>query len=113
MTFRLVTLATIMGKERWQAGMLMNASMGGPAVTITSQEHLTVFEESVAPLSSAQVHAGDKKAPLEQNGQQTGGTYEVVITDLYHDTGQLLPSYEKKGTDQGGLSLPWDNLLLA
>ncbi|ORY88819.1 hypothetical protein BCR35DRAFT_350735 [Leucosporidium creatinivorum] len=94
------TIASIMGKERWQQGMLMNASMGGPAVTITTQEHLPFLDIDI-PLSSRRARDTKEKSG-GSNSENTGsGIYEVTIPDV----GQLLPSYKKSDTDQAGVGV--------
>lgn len=76
----------------------MNASMGGPAVTITTQEHLPFLEIDI-PLSSRRAQGTKEKAGGSGSESQGSGIYEVTIPDV----GQLLPSYKKSDMDQGGL----------
>lgn len=82
-----------------QQGMLMNASMGGPAVTITSQEHLPFLDIEI-PLSSRRAQDTKEKAGGSNTENKGSGIYEVTIPDI----GQLLPSYKKSDMDQGELS---------
>lgn len=74
----------------------MNASMGGLAITITSQEHLPFLDLDI-PLSSRRAQDTKEKAGGSQSETSGSGIYEVTIPDV----GQLLPSYKKSDMDQG------------
>jgi len=72
--------------------------MGGPALTITSQEHLPFLEIDI-PLSSRRALDIKEKAGRSSSETNGSGIYEVTIPDI----GQLLPSYKKSDLDQGEL----------
>lgn len=74
-------------------------------MSINSQEILTVARVQARLLSPSRLdhaHDDDKKTKLhhEESGQGSahlqGGLYELVIPDLYRESGQLLPSYPKR-----------------
>ncbi|BGP23523.1 hypothetical protein Rt10032_c02g0740 [Rhodotorula toruloides] len=102
---------TIWGKARWQAGAVMNATMGGPAggVPVTSIERRQFVNIDIPLTSSSNartaVHGGDKKEVGTTEGLSEEGVYEVRVP--YPDDGELLPSFDKKDTDNAGASVVW------
>ncbi|BGP69127.1 hypothetical protein NBRC10513v2_002465 [Rhodotorula toruloides] len=102
---------TIWGKARWQAGAVMNATMGGPAggVPVTSIERRQFVNVDIPLTSSSNARAaaygGDKKEKGTAEGVPEEGVYEVQIP--YPDEGELLPSFDKKETDNAGASVVW------
>lgn len=74
--------------------MLLNASMGGPAVSITTQERLTFLDIDI-PLGRS-TGVAEKKGDVAES--TTAGVYEVTIPCA---SDELLPSYKKSDLDQG------------
>ncbi|BGP30835.1 hypothetical protein JCM10296v2_002593 [Rhodotorula toruloides] len=113
LTLRLIGEArvTIWGKARWQAGAVMNATMGGPAggVPVTSIERRQFVNVDIPLTSSTNAgmaaHGGDKKEKDVTEAMPEEGVYEVQIP--YPEEGELLPSFDKKDTDNAGASVVW------
>lgn len=86
----------------------MNATMGGGAggVPVSSIERRPFVDFDIPLTSSsnarAAAHTGDKKEKGGSDGVPEEGIYEVQIP--YPDGGELLPSFDKKETDNGELA---------
>ncbi|KAK4051949.1 hypothetical protein OIV83_002654 [Microbotryomycetes sp. JL201] len=87
--------ATIMGKDRWQAAQIVNASAGGgPAMPVTSQEKITFIDVEIPLVSPAQVVPSSSEM---KKGRETGdsgiygGMYELRIPEAGDN--QLLPTH--------------------
>ncbi|GAA5831896.1 hypothetical protein JCM3766R1_000142 [Sporobolomyces carnicolor] len=109
------TRATIMGKERWQAGVVMNASLGGPAMgaagmPITSVERLTFLDFEI-PLVSSSSAPHDAKRPeksewdahMPQAGSRA--VYEFALPAPPDE--QLLPALAPREFDMTTVSVVW------
>lgn len=83
----------------------MNATMGGPAggVPVTSLERRQFVNVDIPLTSSsnarAAAHGAEKKEKGTVEDLPEEGVYEVQIP--YPDEGELLPSFDKKETDNG------------
>ncbi|BGO90355.1 hypothetical protein NBRC10512_001785 [Rhodotorula toruloides] len=102
---------TVWGKARWQAGAVMNATMGGPAggVPVTSIERRQFVCVDIPLTSSSNARAAAYGGDIKEKGSAEGlpeeGVYEVQVP--YPEDGELLPSFDKKETDNAGASVVW------
>ncbi|GAA5976495.1 hypothetical protein JCM5350_001710 [Sporobolomyces pararoseus] len=111
------TRATIMGKERWQAGAVMNATLGGGAIgaagmPITSIERLPFLELDIPLVSSATAAKGDSKRPEKSDSSSSttsiaGSQAVYEFTLPYPANDQLLPSVGPKEFDMTTVSVTW------
>ncbi|KAI5475031.1 hypothetical protein MNV49_002089 [Pseudohyphozyma bogoriensis] len=86
-----------MGKDRWQAGVLLNTGAGGSAMLVTNIENRTFLELEVPLVSGTgareQAESGGKKGKSEGGGGIGEGVYEVVLPEVIGEQGALLPTW--------------------
>ncbi|GAA5910782.1 hypothetical protein JCM5296_002826 [Sporobolomyces johnsonii] len=104
------TRAAIMGLDRWQAGAIMNATMGtggAGGLPVTSFERLTFLDVDVPLLSTPSTPAPDdkKEALSPSDSSRGGGTYELTLPHTADD--QLLPTMKRREADSAGTSIAW------
>ncbi|GAA5950166.1 hypothetical protein JCM21900_004615 [Sporobolomyces salmonicolor] len=102
--------ATIMGLDRWQAGAIMNATMGtggAGGLPVNSFERLTFLDVDVPLLSTPPTRASNEKkgALLSSCSSLGGGTYELMLPHPADD--QLLPTLTRREADSAGTSIAW------
>ncbi|GAA5960995.1 hypothetical protein JCM3765_006495 [Sporobolomyces pararoseus] len=111
------TRATIMGKERWQAGAVMNASLGGGAIgaagmPITSIERLPFLELDIPLVSSTTAGSEgskrpEKSEPSSSAASNAGSQAVYEFTLPYPPNDQLLPAVAPKEFDMTTVSVTW------
>ncbi|KAM0755039.1 hypothetical protein T439DRAFT_322098 [Meredithblackwellia eburnea MCA 4105] len=99
------TTATIMGKDRWQAGQLSNIGMGGSGMLITSQETLTFLDMDIPLLSPAPSDFKAGGSSKEGSYNAESGVYTFQIP--FNSHGQLLPSYTRILDDATGVEVKY------
>ncbi|GAA5976194.1 hypothetical protein JCM10908_005413 [Rhodotorula pacifica] len=98
----------IWGKDRWQAGAIASATMGGGGgVPVTSLERQVFIEQEIPFTSSARHSVGDTKKHGSAESGPEDGVYEFVLPSP--PEGQLLPSLVAEGgmADGGYCSVVW------
>lgn len=94
----------------------MNATMGGPAggVPVTSIERRQFVCVDIPLTSSSNARAAAYGGDIKEKGSAEGlpeeGVYEVQVP--YPEDGELLPSFDKKETDNGESPSTFPHVLL-
>ncbi|GAA5834000.1 hypothetical protein JCM5353_008606 [Sporobolomyces roseus] len=110
------TKATIMGKERWQTGAAVNASLGGGGaggMPVTSIERLPFLNFEIPLLSSSKNASSDAKRPEKSNGASSSASSALGDQDLYEfvlpspPENQLLPAVVSRQFDMTTVSVTW------
>lgn len=78
--------------------MLLNASMGGPAISVQTPETAEFFSVEI-PFPSSQAQATKEKSSSSATPAGSG-VYEVQLPDMTKISGEMLPSYKCSDIDQ-------------
>ncbi|GAA5938452.1 uncharacterized protein JCM15063_000740 [Sporobolomyces koalae] len=113
------TRATIMGKDRWQAGAVMNATLGGggmgaAGVPVTTVETLPFLDLEIPCTSAGTAAQADPKRPEKQANDvdpavtppsQSSRIYEFELP--HPQDAQILPSLAARQFDMTAVSVLW------
>lgn len=104
-----ISITAIMGKDRWQIGVMSNVGSGGSAALVTSQERHEFLRSPfnlVSPDSVTTTSHEKKRAQPESTSTKVqGGIYEAILPQS--TTGEILPTFIQSTNDMAGVGVKY------